>query len=407
MRLTEVASKTLLGEFGVRAPQGAVATTAEQAAAAAAEIGGPVFVKAQIAIGDRARHGLIKQAATPEAAATAAGAMLGRQVDETVIEAVLVEGLVDPAQAVYIGVHVDDKSARRVLCVGLNAGTGYDPSTAEIELPLEARAPELFELRGALLPLVLPSARREAVTLAAHAVVRAAIAWHAYTVEINPLFITGEGKAVAIDAKIDLDDYSLSLAPDASLLPARPESRREGEARVYQEADHRGTLRYLQLIEDGVAADPEGRPLVASHAIGGGESLVVFDALASAQLVPTNYCDTSGAPSHEKMAFAAKLIASQPRLRGYFFSSCIANQPLSVTAAGLTDGLDQAGWRGPTVVRIAGNQEQQAREWISAWAERERVPAVVVGREVDEWGAAALLAELIERTEAVGGVPGA
>lgn len=406
MKLTEAACKRLLGTYGLKVPRGSLARTGEEAAAAAAALGGPVFVKAQIAIGDRARYGLIERATTPEEAAAAAKAILGRKVDDAVVEEVLVEELADHVEAVYVGVHVDDRIARRVLRVGTGAGAGYDPETAQVAIPLDVRPPELFEVRAALRALPLPSAQREAVTHAAFALVRAAAAWHAYTVEVNPLFVTADGKALAIDAKLDLDDYSLPIVPEPELLPVRPESPREREARIYQEADHRGTLRYLQLVDDDVAADADDRPLVASHAVGGGESLVVFDALASAGLVPTNYCDTSGAPSHEKMAFAAKLIASQPRLRGYFFSSCIANQPLSVTAAGLTDGLDQAGWRGPIVVRIAGNQEPQAREWISAWAEKEGVPSAVVGREVDEWGAAALLAELIERTEAARGVPG-
>jgi succinyl-CoA synthetase beta subunit len=123
--------------------------------------------------------------------------------------------------------------------------------------------------------------------------------------------------------------------------------------------------------------------------------MVVFDALDSVGLRPANYCDTSGAPSREKVAFAAQLIASQPGIAGFFFSSCIANQPLSVTAGGLVDGFEQANWRGPTVVRIAGNEEAQAREVMQEWADRTGVPAKVVGREVDEWDAAQLLADVL------------
>jgi succinyl-CoA synthetase beta subunit len=109
-------------------------------------------------------------------------------------------------------------------------------------------------------------------------------------------------------------------------------------------------------------------------------------------LTPANYCDTSRAPSREKVAFAAQTIASQPHLAGFFFSSCIANQPLSVTARGLVDGFIAAGWHGPTVVRIAGNQEADARAIVETWAAENAVPATVLGREADEWQAARALA---------------
>jgi len=241
-------------------------------------------------------------------------------------------------------------------------------------------------------------AHREAITRAAWAVLSAAREWHAYTVEVNPLFITDAGP-IAIDAKIELDDYSLAKVPDRSLLPETEESPPEREARLFNEHDHRGSMRYVQLVDPTDPGDADPGHLVGSHAVGGGESMVVFDALAEVGLVPTNYCDTSGAPSQEKVAFATRLIASQPHIRGYFFSSCIANQPLSVTAAGLIDGFDAAGWRGPTLVRIAGNQDEQAQEMIRAWALEAGVEATVVGREVDEWEAAAMLARALEPAE--------
>jgi succinyl-CoA synthetase beta subunit len=151
-------------------------------------------------------------------------------------------------------------------------------------------------------------------------------------------------------------------------------------------------MRYVQLVDPSDLGDHDPQRLVGSHAVGGGESMVLFDALADVGLVPTNYCDTSGAPSREKVAFVTRMIATQPHIKGYFFSSCIANQPLSVTAAGLIDGWEAANWTGPTLVRIAGNQDEQAQEMVKAWAAKVGAPATVLGREVDEWQAAAILA---------------
>jgi succinyl-CoA synthetase beta subunit len=390
MRLVEAASKALLARYGLKAPDGRLCGSAEEARAAALQIGCPVYVKAQVPYGDRVSLGLVDRVDEPDAAGAKADELIGRAVEGMTVTAVLIEAAVEPEQSVYLSAHVDGTAGARILRIGLGGGAGYRPDAAEIQVPVPASGLETYEVRKLVRRAGLTGPSREAVTRAASAVTRAARDWHAYTIEVNPLFVTASGP-VAIDAKAELDDYSLGSVPDLSLLPEQTESERERAARAFQEQDHRGSFRFVQLVDEGEAA---GRgPLVGSHSVGGGESLVVFDALAAVGLRPANYCDTSGAPSQEKVAFAAHLIASQPHIEGFFFSSCIANQPLSVTAAGLVQGFQSAGWTGPTVVRIAGNQEDQARAMVQEWAEQTGVPAVVVGREVDEWDAARMLAD--------------
>jgi len=398
MRLIESASKDVLARYGLKAPAGRLCTTPGQARAAAQELGGPVYVKAQIPFGDRATLGLVGRVEDPEGAARATAEYLERTVDGMKVGSVLVELAVPAQLSAYVSVHVDDAAAARVLRIGQGGGAGYHAEDAQIQEPVPRDGLELFEVRHLVGRLGVTGAHREAITRCAWAVLSAAQEWHAYTVEVNPLFITDAGP-VAIDAKIELDDYSLAMVPDRSLLPETEESPPEREARLFNEHDHRGSMRYVQLVDPVDPGDLDPTRLVGSHAVGGGESMVVFDALAEVGLVPANYCDTSGAPSREKVAFATRLIASQPHIRGYFFSSCIANQPLSVTAAGLIDGFDAAGWRGPTLVRIAGNQDEQAQAMIRAWALEAGVDATVVGREVDEWEAAAMLARELDAAE--------
>jgi len=398
MRLIESASKGVLARYGLKSPDGRLCTTSDQARAAARELGGPVYVKAQIPFGDRATLGLVGRVEDPEGAAAATAEYLDRTVDGMKVGSVLVELAVPPELSAYVSVHVDDAAAARVLRIGQGGGAGYHAEDAQIQEPVPRGGLELFEVRHLVGRLGVTGAHREAITRSAWAVLSAAQEWHAYTVEVNPLFITDAGP-IAIDAKIELDDYSLAMVPDRTLLPETDESPPEREARLFNEHDHRGSMRYVQLVDPTDPGDLDPARLVGSHAVGGGESMVVFDALAEVGLVPANYCDTSGAPSQEKVAFATRLIASQPHIRGYFFSSCIANQPLSVTAAGLIDGFEAAGWRGPTLVRIAGNQDEQAQEMIRAWALEAGVDATVVGREVDEWQAAAMLARELQAAE--------
>lgn len=394
MRLIEASSKSLLASYGLPAPEGRLCTTPGEVREAAAEIGCPVYVKAQIPFGDRAALGLVARAADPDAAAEHAAASLGRAVEGMAVASVLVEAAVEPELSVYLSAHVDDEARARVLRIGIGGGAGYRPQDAQVQVRIPVGGLETFEVRTLVGDAGLIGPQREAVTRAAMAVIRAAREWHAYTIEVNPLFVTGKS-AVAIDAKAELDDYSLKSVPDPTLLPEDTDAPREQQARLFQQQDHRGSFRFVQLVDEAESDANGGGPLVGSHSVGGGESLVVFDALDAVGLRPANYCDTSGAPSQEKVAFAAKLIASQPHIAGFFFSSCIANQPLSVTAAGLVEGFEAAGWLGPTVVRIAGNQEQQARAMVEEWAARTGAKATVVGREIDEWDAAGLLADAL------------
>jgi succinyl-CoA synthetase beta subunit len=149
----------------------------------------------------------------------------------------------------------------------------------------------------------------------------------------------------------------------------------------------------LLVAEDEAPA----APLVGTHSVGGDESLVVLDALESVGVRAANYCDTSGSPSRGKVAFAAELVASQRHISGLLFSTCIANQPLTVTAHGLADGLTAAGWKKPAVFRIAGNEEREAIAIVREWATGVKAPVEILDRSADEWVAAARIAALIRR----------
>lgn len=394
MRLIESTSKDILARYGLLSPAHQLCASADEASDAASSIGGDVYVKAQIPYGDRAGLGLVARAAGAHEAARLAAEQLSAVVDGFPVRQVLVEASATAELSAYLSVHVDGEQAARVLRIGLGGGSHYDASAADLKAVLPREGMEAYEIRSLLGRLGLARSHREAMVQAVRAVIRAASEWHAYTVEVNPLFVTAGGP-LAVDAKMELDDYSLGAVPDRSIIGERAESERERSARVYQTTDHRGSFRFVQLVGEAEAGAAGGF-LVGSHSVGGGESLVVFDALHAVGIQPANYCDTSGAPSREKVAFAARTIASQPHIQGYFFSSCIANQPLSVTANGLVDGFREAGWSGPTVVRIAGNQEEEAKAIVRDWAGMQGVDAVILGREVDEWEAARRLAALLD-----------
>ncbi len=395
-KLLEYEVKELLSAQGVAVPDGVVVRGEADFQDAAALPAGPYYVKAQIASGDRAAAGGVEKAVDLESARAAAARMLGSTISSQRVDAVLIECGVDVSWEGYASVVVVENPPRRVLYFSTEGGAGFDPSQAPIQMSLTDDDPHGFRIRRELRQAGLPSEQLAAVTAYLIELIRCAQRWCTYTIETNPVTFV-DGRVVALDAKADLDDYSKALIPRPSLLDRADQDPRERAARDAQNSDHRGSLRYVQLVPEGSARGPH--PFVASHSVGGGESMVVLDALAAAGLAATNYCDTSGSPSAEKVATGARLVAGQAHVDGLFFSTCIANQPLSVTANGLVAGWEDVGWRGPTVVRFAGNQSAQARQIVGKWAVERSVPIVIVGEETDEWEAASALSELIDRVE--------
>lgn len=395
-RLLEHQIKSILSDFGIAAPEGHLCNDAQRAADVAASLGGVVYVKAQVRAGDRAAVGAVRRCEKDDDVASVAQEILDMSVSGLPVEGVLVEAAVDGTWFGYAAVSITEDPARRILRFSTRGGAGFDPATAELQMNfVDAQYPH--RIRRALRRAGLASSELVAVTTFLSAIVDAVLKWSAYTIEVNPAVFTTAG-VIAVDAKADLDDYSKHLIPTPTLLDVEHENESERRASEYQAQDYRGSLRYVQLIEPGVERSSK---FVATHSVGGGESMIVLDALASVGLLPTNYCDTSGSPSVEKVAFASALVAGQRHIAGLLFSTCIANQRLSVTAEGLLRGWDEVEWRGPSVVRFAGNESEEARALVAQWAAERSAPVLVIGEESDEWGAASLLVDLIENSQHV------
>jgi len=390
-RLLEHQVKDILQGEGFIIPARRLCHTPDEVRAACVELGAPVYVKAQVLAGDRAAGGGVRRCESPDDAAATAQALLGSQVQGLTVDSLLVESATVGQWEGYASVALEENPPRRVLRFSRTGGAGFDPSQATVQLDL-VDAVEAHRVRRALVAAGTPSEELVRLTDALVRLAQAAERWCAYTLELNPIVLTDDG-VVPLDAKADLDDYSKALIPDPSYMDHEEKDPRELAARVYQAGDHRGSLRYVQLIPE---SEGFGASRVASHSVGGGESMVVLDALDSVGLHPTNYCDTSGSPSAAKVATAATLVAGQSHISGLLFSTCIANQPLSVTAEGLLEGWRTVGWTGPTVVRFAGNQADQARDMVRQWAAEVGAPVRVVGEETDEWAAAQLLADLLD-----------
>src|SRR3989440_4755764 len=245
MKIHEYQAKEILRRFGVAVPRGKLATTADEAVAAARELmaGKPVcVVKAQIHAGGRGKGGGVKLAKSPEQAGELARAMLGMQLvthqtgpQGHRVSKVYVEEGMDIARELYLGLTLDRGISRDVLMASSEGGVEIEEVAASHpeKILREAADPVVglagYQARNLAFGLGLSGAAVSSFVKFATAMYRAYQETDASIVEINPLVVTKQGEVVALDAKVNFDDNALFRHPDvAALRDPDEEDPREG-----------------------------------------------------------------------------------------------------------------------------------------------------------------------------------
>jgi len=362
-RLHEHQGKRILARHGVEVPQGAVATTAEQARRIAADLGGKVVVKMQAFTTSRKAQGGIALVDTPDGAADAAARMLQMRIGAFPVEKVLVEAQLDIARELFISLSVDDAARAPVLLLSLAGGSGVEQRAGAVhKIAVDVRqGVDADQLDRALAQSDLDERAMAQVRDVVMKIFDIAHTIDARSLEINPLAVTKAGDVVAADCRIAIDDYAAFRQPELDIEIARefdhPPTELEKIAYAIEQADHRGTFYFAQLPRTS-AADER---LVGFHGAGGGGSMMSMDALNGAGFAPANFTDTSGNPSSAKVYAAARIILSQPGLVGYFGSgSGVASQEQHHSAYGLAKAFLELGLDVPAVIRLGGNNESRA-----------------------------------------------
>lgn len=406
-RLHEYQGKRLLREHGIDVPRGAVARTADEAARAAGEIGGPVVLKVQAWVTGRKDLGGVRFADDSEAARGHAAEMLGMRFGNFPVEEVLVEELIPIRDELFVSLTIDDAAQAPILLLDLHGGTGIEERAEQVHrLPVQLGAGlDAGEVRAILERSSIDAALRDGVADALAKVVEIARACEARSLEINPLVTTTDGRVLAADCRMTIDDYAVFRHPELGIDIAReldhPATALEREAYAIEQADHRGTFYFAQLPTDGADAS---RGVIGFHGAGGGGSMMSMDAVSNEGFTLANFCDTSGNPSVAKVYRAARIILSQPDIVGYFGSgSGVASQEQYHSAYGLAKAFVEMRMAIPAVVRLGGNSEDRAVE-ILGDACRD-LPAAVEGYRKDD--TPAFCAERFRSLVEAGGAGGA
>ncbi len=349
MNLHEYQARDLLKVVGVPMFDGDVAATPTEAEAIARRLGGTVVVKAQVHTGGRGKAGGVKLARNPAEAAECASRILGMTINGLVVNKVLVVPAADIATESYVGLILDRASQKPVFMVSDAGGVDIEEVAAKTPEKITKLA---IDPRDGLLPhqalkLALALYRDwdhvKAAVKIMHQLYQVFMANGASLAEINPLVTTPDGKVLALDAKIVIDDNELDRRPDLAVL--RDESAEEPS----EVAARRANLSFIKL--DGN---------VGCVVNGAGLAMATMDLVKFHGGSPANFLDIGGSSNPEKVVHALKIITADPAVKAILFNIFGGITRTDDVANGIVEATKQFKVEVPIVIRLTGTNEQEA-----------------------------------------------
>jgi succinyl-CoA synthetase beta subunit len=362
MDLYEHQGKELFARHGIPLVEGSVAESAEQARQVAERQGGKVAVKVQVQMGGRGKGGGIALVGSPKEAEAAAARMLSEGFQATTVTRVLVERLVDISEQFYSAISLD-RSAGAYLAIVSSQG-GMDIEQVARERPEALRRVRIDPLVGLHAYQVryavghLPPAAREGAAAVLAKMYEVLAANDATLVEVNPLALLVDGRVVALDSKVTIDDNALWRHPELEALratfPIDPVEARAREA----------GLQYVKL--DGEVG-----------IIGNGAGLVMatLDVVELAGAKPANFLDIGGGASAQVMAVSLEVILSDPSVRSALVNIFGGITRCDAVARGILEALQRVTPTVQIVVRLDGTNAPEGRTILAEANHPRIVPA--------------------------------
>ena len=361
MNIHEFQSKEVFARYGIPVPRGIVASTPAEAKAATQELGGQSVVKAQIHAGGRGKAGGVQLVRSPEEAEEAAQRMLASNLvtpqtgpEGAPVQKVLIEELADIKQELYVALTIDRSHHGPALLVSTKGGMNIEEVAAnnpedihtEPVDPLSGLMP--FQTRRLVRKLGLDQDVAGDAAKVLSALYRLFVENDCTLVEINPLIITGDGRVLALDAKINLDDDSMFRHAD--LLEYRDISQEDPLEAQASDLD----IAYVNLDGD-----------VGCLVNGAGLAMATLDVTNAAGAAPANFLDVGGGATPEKVASAVKIILSDAKVRRVLVNIFGGILRCDIAGEGIVSAYKETGSKIPLVVRMLGTNVLEGKEILS------------------------------------------
>jgi succinyl-CoA synthetase beta subunit len=359
MKIHEYQAKAILAKFGVPVPRGEVVLRKDQARAAAERLGTRVVVvKAQIHAGGRGKGGGVKLAKSPDEAATLADQILGMNLvtpqtgeEGRIVRRLLIEEGLDIKRELYLSVLVDRSVGAPIFMASAAGGMEIEevakdrPEAILREVIDPATGFQPYQARKLAFGLGLTPEQVNGAVPFFQSLYRAFIETDASMLEINPCVVTGDGKLVALDAKVTFDDNALYRHPEfKDLRDLDEETPLEVEASKFK-------LNYIKLDGD-----------IACMVNGAGLAMATMDIIKLSGGSPANFLDVGGGASEEQVKNAFRILLSDPNVRAVFVNIFGGILRCDVLASGVVNAAKELKFKIPVVVRMEGTNVQQGKE---------------------------------------------
>jgi succinyl-CoA synthetase beta subunit len=369
MNIHEYQAKQLFDKFGVPSPQGRVASTAEEAKAAAEAIGGDnLVVKAQVHAGGRGKgtfkngfQGGVHICKTPAEIGEIAGKMLNQVLvthqtgeEGKLVRKVMVAEAVDISKEFYLAILMDRDRRCPVIVASTEGGMDIEEVAAstpekivsEYIHPLAGL--QAYEVRKLCATLGLSGAPAKQFSKLLTALYKLFLDCDCSMVEINPLVVTPDDKVLALDAKFGFDDNALYRQPEImEMYDPEEDDPREVEAAKFN-------LSYIGL--DGN---------IACLVNGAGLAMATMDIIKHYGGDPANFLDVGGGATKEQVAAAFKIILSDPKVKGILVNIFGGIMQCDIIAEGVLAAVKETGLNIPLVVRLEGTNVAEGKKLIA------------------------------------------
>jgi succinyl-CoA synthetase beta subunit len=353
MNLHEYQAKELFARFGLPVLPGQVAATPEEARDVAASIGGTVVIKAQVLVGGRGKAGGVKLANSPDEAFEKARDILALTIKGLPVRKVLVAKAADIARELYLSIVLDRSKKLPLIMLSSEGGVDIEQVARETPEKIVRQSIPLSGLRQYQARALFQPLLKDGSLVAQAADILMKL-YRVYTegdcslAEINPLAITPEGKVLALDAKVILDD-------NADIRHREWETWRDpsDESPGARLAREKG-LSYVKLEGD-----------IGCIVNGAGLAMATMDLIKHYGGEPANFLDIGGSSNPEKVTAALRIITGESHVRAILFNIFGGITRCDDVANGIVRSLEDSPLDVPLVIRLTGTNEEQARRILS------------------------------------------
>jgi succinyl-CoA synthetase beta subunit len=356
MKVHEYQAKELFSRYGVPVPNGRVATSADEAAAIATDLGTPVAVKAQIHAGGRGKGGGIKLADTPDQARQAADQIIGMQLvthqtgpEGRLVTRVLVEEQLNVDRELYLGIVLDNSIGFPLVMASDAGGVDIEEVAAKTperihRLPVDPSIGfQQYQGRELALALGLGGDLMRPAVQAMSGLYRAFVENDCSLAEVNPLVVTTDARLLAADAKLNVDDSGLYRHKDIAALRDTAE-----EDPLEVRAQEMGINNYVKLTGN-----------IGCVVNGAGLAMSTMDAIKLAGGDPANFLDIATVNDVTRVVNSFRILTDDPDVRAILINIFGGMARVDIIAQGVVDAHKEMDIRIPVVVRLAGTNLEE------------------------------------------------